>query len=233
MKFIYGILLFATGLTLSAQTYSTIALNNFTLSGSKYVATTNITIASGTIVQVTGNFLTPNIGISSPINPATTMSVQYNGGPAAYPSGINYLWANQPILGPCTLTLTAIASNNVSPEAYAVLETWTTNIYSIIALTNFVVNGSKYIATTNITIASGTIVQVTGNFLTPNIGISSPVNPATTMSVQYNGGPTAYPSDINYLWANQPIPGPCTLTLTAVASNNVSTAAYAILQTTH
>ena len=101
---------------------------------------------------------------------------------------------------------------------------------SIISLTNFVVNGSKYVATTNITIASGTVVQVTGNFLTANIGMSSPVNPATTMSVQYNGGLAAYPSDINYLWANQPIPGPCTLTLTAVSSNKVSPAAYAILQ---
>jgi hypothetical protein len=104
---------------------------------------------------------------------------------------------------------------------------------SIISLTNFVANGSKYVATTNIAIASGTMVRVTGDFLTANIGMSTTVNPTTSMSVQYSGGSVAYPSGANYLWANQPIPGPCTLTLTAVASNTVSPAAYAILQYTY
>jgi len=123
MKYIYSILCLATSLALSAQTYSVITLSNFSQNGSKYVATTNITIASGTIVQVTGDFLTANLGMSTTVNPTTTMSVQYSGGSVAYPSGANYLWANQPVPGPCTLTLTAVASNNVSAAAYAILQT--------------------------------------------------------------------------------------------------------------
>jgi hypothetical protein len=217
-----------------AQTYSRIVLTNFVGSGSSYSATTNITIAAGTVVQVAGNFVSGDIGISGPNNYAQTMYVIYAEDPftPTYPSGATWAWENMPILGPCTLTLTAKATDNNHPAAYAILQILRATNYSRIVLTNFVGSGSSYSATTNITVAAGTVVQVVGNFVSGDIGISGPNNYAQTMYVTYAEDPftPTYPSGATWAWENMPILGPCWLTLTATATDNNHPAAYAILQ---
>jgi hypothetical protein len=74
-------------------------------------------------VQVVGVYCSANAFYSVGNPTPRSLTVQFAGGPLAYGGAVNSAWAmNNVILGPCTMTLTATATNNSSPAAYAVLQ---------------------------------------------------------------------------------------------------------------
>ena len=167
-----------------AQTYSRIVLTNFVGSGSSYSATTNITIAAGTVVQVAGNFVSGDIGISGPNNYAQTMYVTYAEDPftPTYPSGATWAWENMPILGPCTLTLTAKATDNNHPAAYAVLRFTQTVASPTVPVIGYTRQGKNFVLSWPTNDSTFRLYYATN--LSAASWISNPISP-TIVSGQY------------------------------------------------
>lgn len=217
---ILSLLLGLCCLSARAQTYSVLSLTNFVLSAGKYVASTNISVPANTVFQTAGFFYSTNVTLSS-------ASVQYGAGPVIYPSGLTNGSADSVnAIGPCSVTITAVATNNLSPAAYLSVESAppTNFYYSQLSLTNFLLNAGVYTATTNITVPTNMVLRLVaaGLYTTDINGFSE--------TIQYANGPVTYPSGATHNWvAGSSILGPCTVQLSATSADNLNPTIYTIL----
>ena len=118
-----------------AQTFVRIGLTNFTLNGGVITATTNISVGQGMLVHINSVQYSPNVSGEDEFGNTfkylgVTVGVQYPGGPWVYPNQDDFQIGieGHPILGPCTLRITATATDKVNAAAYVLLRYETVNV---------------------------------------------------------------------------------------------------------
>lgn len=103
----------------SAQTYENLYLTQFNYAAGVYVASTNIVIPTNVVAKIL------NLAASDAVN-SGSINVQYAGQPIITSSDPSQ-WVNWPLMGPCTVTISAASTSASGNFAVALAQFQTVN----------------------------------------------------------------------------------------------------------